>query len=844
MSVANYITNKALPLDQNFALLKQQGFDHIQKYIGNEWTNLNPSDPGVTILDQLCFALTELGYCNDFPIVDILTDKNGTLQIDNQFYLPEQILTTAPVTIADYRKYLIDGISGITNAIVLPTNNIGSTSINGVYQVYLLVARSITDNDEIQNICRWAFFYLNRSRNIGELFLMPLPLPAVPYLIKGSIEVVNETSIDKLLAQLQDQIQHYIFPEVIQEGYDQLVGLGITTNEIYNGPYLQNGWIQTTSLGEKKNKIRAIEVTDILQSSPGISSVTNLSFTNTPSATFVESKPEQIIFIDLLTSVASGGLILSYKGKRLSNTTLNTNSAVSKSAGFDNFILLENAINAHVPLPTGTFRDINTYYSIQNTFPEIFAVGADAIVTNASDFKIAQSRQLKGYLTLFDQVLANQFSQLANLDKLFSFKNAQTGSPSDEAAFYETKPPFKKEYDYNPVSYKNARTEGPSDEAAFYEAKTAFEKRNASYPVPYKTFSPTYFYQSLYSIPHIKPLLKDNDIFNYGNELESDDVLEQNGWNQYQQDPYNPYIRGLMEFVEDDTINLTRRNDILDHLLARHGESPLVINSIIDGTQYTGNSTKDQVILKSLLLQNFGLLSYHRQKGYNFIGANKISDQLPDVTKDFDQQLLNGNTIDFIFDSEAIDLAEKITDKDFINFSAIELKLNLLFGLKAQYNNYIVINYDIPESSDNIKLALWMIQQCKGLIFIETGLFQLADDYKIAAVSTADNNQNTASIYSAVEIILPDFIPQFNTPGFKNRLDLFMQNALPVQISYTLHFVNAIQLAKIIPVFCSWYNALMYTYKDDSTDLQNNQIAANTIALTNLITDIYAHEKK
>jgi hypothetical protein len=840
VSTANHITNKQLPLDQNFALLKQKGFDHIHEYIGNEWTNLNSSDPGVTILDQLCFALTELGYCNDFSIADILTDKDNALKIDSQFYLPEQILTTAPVTINDYRKYLIDGIPGIINAVVQPFTNTGSVSVNGVYQVYLLIDRSIA-NINIQDICRAAFFYLNKSRNIGELFLMPQSLESVPFLIKGTIEVVSETSVNKLLAQLQDQIQHYIFHEVLQEGYDQLIDQGIETNKICNGPFLPDGWIQTVSLGEKKNKIRAIELTHLLQSSSGIASVTGLSFTNKSSAAYAECLPWQIIFIDLIASIANNdGLIINYKGRKLSNLTQSTNSAISKSAGFDGSILLENDINIHVPLPTGTFRDINTYYSIQNTFPEIFAVGADAIITNASDFKMAQSRQLKGYLTLFDQVLANQFSQLANLDKLFSFKNAGTGNPSDEAAFYETKTPFEEEYNDNPVSYKNTRTENHSDEATFYEAKTVFERRQTGYPVPYRTFFPTYFYQSLYSIPHIKPLLKDNDIFYYGNELESDEALEQKSWNQYQQDPYNPYIRGLMEFVEDDTINLTRRNDILDHLLARHGESPLVINSIIDGTHYTGNSVKDQVILKSLLLQNLGLLSYHRQKGYNFIAPNEILAQLPDVTKDFDQRLLNGNTTDFIFNSEAIDLAEKLTDKDFINFSAVELKLNLLFGLKNLYNNYIATNYDIPESSDTIKLALWMIQQCKGFIFIETGLFQLTDDYKIAAVSTTNNNQNAASVYSAVEIILPDFIPQFTTPEFKSRLDLFLQNALPVQISYTLHFVNAIQLAKIIPVFCSWYNALMYTYKDDSTDLQNNQIAANTVALTNLITEIYA----
>ena len=205
------------------------------------------------------------------------------------------------------------------------------------------------------------------------------------------------------------------------------------------------------------------------------------------------------------------------------------------------------------------FRDINNYYSIQNTFPEVFAVGSDATIANASDFQIAQSRQLKGYLTLFDQVLANQLSQLANIGRLFShLKNASTGTPSDEAEFYAV--------------------------------KDDYEKTHPEYPVPYKAFSPTYFYQSLYHIPHIRPLLKGNGIFNFSTEIESRKELEQKGWDDYKLDPYNPYIWGLMEFVEDEKDGLVRRNKILDHLLARHGESPMLIDMMINGSLYSGDS--------------------------------------------------------------------------------------------------------------------------------------------------------------------------------------------------------------------------------------------------------------
>lgn len=66
MSKINHIINTPLPKSQDFESLKAEGLAYIQQYGGKDWTNLNASDPGVTILEQVCYALTELGYCNDF----------------------------------------------------------------------------------------------------------------------------------------------------------------------------------------------------------------------------------------------------------------------------------------------------------------------------------------------------------------------------------------------------------------------------------------------------------------------------------------------------------------------------------------------------------------------------------------------------------------------------------------------------------------------------------------------------------------------------------------------------------------------------------------------------------
>jgi hypothetical protein len=857
MNTASFILDVPMPLNQNFSLLKTEGLAYIQKHSGYEWTNLNPSDPGVTILDQVCYALTELGYCNDFPVEDILTKPNGKLIVKNQFYLPENILTTSPVTIQDYRKYLIDGIDKVNNVVV-------KIAPNNAYQFYLMIDPSVTGKEEIGNICKAAFFYLNKCRNIGELFLQPLSLKPVSYLLYGRIDIENETALNTIIVQIQSQIRNFIFPDVPQTGYQQLVEKGIAADEIFNGPLLQNGWIANGSLGKKKDTLRSIDVANIVENIAGVLSATKLSFDNLiPATKLVTSTDSELITINLADSLKKG-LLVYCKGKQLTFGA-NVNMILSKSASPDINLQFGASVNIHAELPHGRFRDINKYYSIQNTFPEIFAVGADAIVANASDFEMAQSRQLKGYLTLFDQVLANQFSQLANIDRLFSFRNSMTGAPAEIRSYYH-----------------------PEED----------EPTNLEYPAPYVAFSPTYFYQALYDIPHVRHLLKNSDSFNYTDDIEAQKILEHNSWTAYKQNPYNAYIRSLMEFMEDDSASHTRRNNILDHLLARHGESPLMIDTLIEGSSYCGDNLKDKLIFKSIYLQNLDLLSYNRQKSYNFLAAKKISAHLEKVTEDFSEKILGFYEKNFIVESPKIDRIEKLNADDFINYSALELKMSLLLGLKVKYRDYISMHYESYMLDTNIRLAIWMITQRKGVIMVETNLLlkyfrfdvivtnsekagpdshywqinsdldysqaitvvhAITDSHQGDNISLADMDIVTGgSIYrfkpaddknkdnkyykqigdtmyyftvrmqggdelphfdefpifeNDLELIFPAFINEVSSAEFTNRLDVFLQSSLPVQVSYGYHFIGDNQLEAFIPAFVHCHNQLIYNYK-------------------------------
>ena len=90
----------------DYALLREKAVKHIQELSGKIWTDDNEHDPGITILEMLAYAITDLGYRTNYNIRDILTTK--TPEDIKNFFAAKEIMTMYPVTFNDYRKLLID----------------------------------------------------------------------------------------------------------------------------------------------------------------------------------------------------------------------------------------------------------------------------------------------------------------------------------------------------------------------------------------------------------------------------------------------------------------------------------------------------------------------------------------------------------------------------------------------------------------------------------------------------------------------------------------------------------------------------------------------------------------
>ena len=59
--------NEGFPEWLDFDKMRKEGIEYIAQLSGKIWTDHNVHDPGITILEMLCYALLDLGYRTSLP---------------------------------------------------------------------------------------------------------------------------------------------------------------------------------------------------------------------------------------------------------------------------------------------------------------------------------------------------------------------------------------------------------------------------------------------------------------------------------------------------------------------------------------------------------------------------------------------------------------------------------------------------------------------------------------------------------------------------------------------------------------------------------------------------------
>lgn len=415
MATANQTISEGLDFDQ----LRAEGIRQMQRLSSGRWTDFNTHDPGITLLDVLCYALTDLAYRNSWSIPDLIGAE--AVQRLQELFGVEKVLPSAAITFDDIRKKILD-IEGVQNVYIEPlkhaptyyfspyeqvistgtvqTEGLEKLSIKGFYQVS--VAGKDDHVRDILNDCRplacdWEVKLLN-SKSLKLVVIL---------------EISGDVSLPKLLAtEVKGKISAYITPSVKTTSYADEKHKGTPLDIVYEGPMLKNGFLADAELDRlaTRDYLRVSDLIQILMDIPGIIAVKDIYFGDKKDKLNSWLQP---ITADTFTVLGNDSEI--YLDKSSSRTlfkvsdlthSVQTNASIVSDSRYQNTAQVKK-------------RDIGSYHSIRHHLPAIYGQNEENVLSMT-----IPAKQLRGYLIFFEQLLADTFAQLAQAGQLFDFNNS------------------------------------------------------------------------------------------------------------------------------------------------------------------------------------------------------------------------------------------------------------------------------------------------------------------------------------------------------------------------------------------------------------------------------------
>lgn len=548
----------------DYHFLREEGIRHIQNLAGHLWTDYNSHDPGITLLEILCYAITDLGYRTNFPIEDLLADSDDN---NPHFYGITEILPSSPVTLSDIRKLIVDheairnawiekntttygglyditleledddtwgdlnfnlfhatvshngtdydievafpfwdelsdveenpDISAVSFATAAADNsdifvfiqneettrenandyyaevNLTTNTTNFRITVWVKVTSEIDEvtleSDSFQNALKATLIahqneddlvntywqkvratlakvntvkaLLHSYRPLCEDFRSFRAFQVQEIGIRADIDLSPDARPAEVLAEIYYRIHTAISPRPHFHTLEDLLAKGHAIEDIFEGPLLQHGFIDTKAL-EAIRQQDAIYTSDLLQrltDIPGLIAVSDLRMTNYYNNDILtENVPNclRLASPDRYKPRLSPDKcrISCYKGQ-LPVTADNYDTLQRFEALKSQARQEKKAAVYTLDPPQGKNRNVSSYFSIQHHVPPVYGVGVDELPPSASETRKAQARQLKGYLLFFEQLLADYFAQLSQLKTLFSMDSVPTQTYFSQSLF-------------------------------------------------------------------------------------------------------------------------------------------------------------------------------------------------------------------------------------------------------------------------------------------------------------------------------------------------------------------------------------------------------------------------
>jgi len=454
--MAEAITQPVLPSGPaehillDYAALRADAIKELERLTDTRWTDFNAHDPGITILEALCYALTDFGYRLFHPLPDLLTPAPDEAAPPSVFAGPITSLSSRAVTPEDLRAAVID-VPGVRNAWVEPASPVlhvplydpatqtlkllpsdqptpdGSTrlALKGLWRVLVEPEGGALSSNQVEADVAAR---LHGERALAEDFEEIQVLGPFGVKLDLAIELTPDAQGEAVLNAIGARFDAYFSPIILRRSAAEVLALGDPT-ALVEGPLPRRGLPDRAALAAARRH-RAIYRSDLVREAmavPGVAAVRHINFQERKEHW---SLPVPDDGVPVLNREASHFTVVSARGDA---QIIKMEEPTSKKIRPE----LSEAERDLIPA-VGRWRNPAAYRPVGADLPPTYGVGEGTLTASAPMERRVAASRLRGYLGIFDIILAGHFAQLAELPALFGAGGG--AKPYPMGAVHETLP--------------------------------------------------------------------------------------------------------------------------------------------------------------------------------------------------------------------------------------------------------------------------------------------------------------------------------------------------------------------------------------------------------------------
>jgi hypothetical protein len=276
---------------------------------------------------------------------------------------------------------------------------------------------------------------IHANRNLCEDFFRFKALKVEEIAVCADIDLKTDADVETVQADILHQIERFLAPTVYFRSLSEMVERGYTTDQIFEGPMLQHGFVDEVELevSQTRKTLHVSDLISIIMDIPGVEAVRSIQVANIPLDND-EAIPTKQVRWCLNLSFDKG--YIPRLGINRSRFTFFKEQLPFIADGLEAQEKLD-ALEAldrpqklfgtplDYEIPEGEYKNLGEYFSLQNDFPLLYGIGDAGLPSTATLERKNQARQLKAFLLFFEQILANYLAQLEHIKDVFSLDGSR-----------------------------------------------------------------------------------------------------------------------------------------------------------------------------------------------------------------------------------------------------------------------------------------------------------------------------------------------------------------------------------------------------------------------------------